>query len=140
MGRWGRIREKRVEWDRILRHLRRSKELKFPPSLESQTEGIAGAPAVSGRADDFIPKAAVTELFPKKESVTVYKKGRIAQLESQASDFTCLCDECQNVWGHLSLFPVTGNRLALLGECLGRRPQHTPLHIFQRGTKQFLYQ
>ena len=55
-----------------------------------------------GKAGDFIPKAAVTELFPKKESVTVYIKGRIAQLQSQESDFTCLWDKCQNVLGHLS--------------------------------------
>lgn len=91
-------------------------------------------------AGDFIPEAAVTELIPKKESVTVYKKGRIAQLPSQACDFTCLGDECQNVLGHLSLFPLTGNRLALLGECLGRRAWHIPPCTFQRGTKQFLYQ
>lgn len=73
-----------------MRSLRGRKELRFLLSLESQAAGRAEAPAVRGKAGDFIPKAAVTELFPKKESVTVYIKGRIAQLQSQESDFTCL--------------------------------------------------
>lgn len=86
----GQIREKTVEKDRIWGSLRRSEEMKFLLSLENQTEGTAGAPSVSSIAGDFIPKAAGTELFPKKASVTVYKKGRIAQLQSQESYPTCL--------------------------------------------------
>ena len=65
-------------------------EMKFLLLLENQTDGTAGAPSVSSIAGDFIPKAAGTELFPKKASATVYKKGRIAQLQSQESYPTCL--------------------------------------------------
>lgn len=79
-----------MEKDRIWGSLKRSEEMKFLQSLENQAEGTAGVPAVSSIAGDFIPKAAGTELFPKKASVTVYKKGRIAQLQSQESYFTCL--------------------------------------------------
>ena len=77
--------------------------------------GAAAAPAASWVAGDFIPKAAVTELFPKRESVTVYVKSRIAQLQSWESYSTCLCDECWNVLGRLPLICFVENRLALLG-------------------------
>lgn len=101
MDRNGEVREEKgeegVEKDRILRIFRRCRRTK----VFTITEGVAGLPAGSWVAGDFITKAAITKLFPKKESVTVYTKGRIAQLQSQESYFTCLWDECQNVLGHL---------------------------------------
>lgn len=92
------------------------KDWSFRCHWQYQTGGAAAAPAVSWVAGDFIPKAALTELFPKRESVTVYVKSRIAQLQSWESYFTCLCDECWNVLGRLPLICFIGNRLALLGE------------------------
>lgn len=94
-----------------------------------QTEGEAGSSRPSWVAGDFIPKAAVTDLFPEKESVTVYIKGRIAQQQSRESYFTWLRDGCQNVLGHLPLFQITGNGLAVLGEDLGYLlDTHLPFH------------
>lgn len=58
------------------------KDWSFRCHWQYQTGGAA-APAVSWVAGDFISKAALTELFPKEESVTVYVKSRIAQLQIQ---------------------------------------------------------
>ena len=60
----------------------------------------------------------MTEHFPIWELETVCTKGRIAQLQSGRRYFTCLRDECQNVWG---MPPTISDDRELLKSAFGQR-------------------
>lgn len=54
-----------------LRALRGLERIQVSPVVGNHAGGLTASPAGSPVAGDFIPKAAMVRLFPKKESVTV---------------------------------------------------------------------